>query len=216
MSEISEKDVTLGNQDKPSKVKTFAEFIPIAIFIALIIMVKKGIIPNAEGKSSLYIPTISLMITMPITFAIVWLVEKKLPVVLFISSMLIIIFGLLTIVFNSNSFIIMKPSILYVLMAAGLLIGLALKKLFLKSMLGSSIVMDESLWRVLTIRVSVFLVLMAIANLLIGFYASETIWGFSKFLFVILFTIFITWQVLALNPNFMKEAEHLKSKNNSD
>lgn len=76
--------------------------------------------------------TISLMVTMPIAMAVSWLKRKHIPPVLWISGLLVLVFGGLTLYFNDERFIKVKPTIIFslfgLILVGGYLRGKALIK----------------------------------------------------------------------------------------
>lgn len=76
--------------------------------------------------------TLSLMVTMPVAMAISWIKRKHIPPVLWISGALVLIFGGLTLYFDDERFIKIKPTIIFsmfgMILLGGTLKGKALIK----------------------------------------------------------------------------------------
>jgi intracellular septation protein len=90
------------------------------------------------------------------------------PLLLF-SGVMVVILGGLTIWLHNETFIKVKPTIYYGLVAALLTFGLVTGKPLLKSVLGSSYPgLDEEGWRKLTRNWAIFFAVMAVVN--------ETVW----------------------------------------
>ena len=86
------------------------------------------------------------------------------PLLLF-SGVMVVILGGLTIWLHNETFIKVKPTIYYALVAALLAFGLATGKPLLKSVLGSSYPgLDEEGWRKLTRNWAIFFAVMAVVN----------------------------------------------------
>ena len=86
------------------------------------------------------------------------------PLLLF-SGVMVVILGGLTIWLHNETFIKVKPTIYYALVAALLAFGLATGKPLLKSVLGSSYPgLDEEGWRKLTRNWGIFFAAMAVVN----------------------------------------------------
>jgi len=86
------------------------------------------------------------------------------PLLLF-SGVMVVILGGLTIWLHNETFIKVKPTIYYALVAALLAFGLATGKPLLKSVLGSSYPgLDEQGWRKLTRNWAIFFAVMAVVN----------------------------------------------------
>lgn len=89
----------------------------------------------------------------------------RVPPMLLISAGLVIVFGGLTMYFRDPRFIQMKPTIVYVLLAATLGFGVATGRPLLQQLMGSAYPgLSETGWRKLTLNWTWFFVVMAIAN----------------------------------------------------
>ena len=89
----------------------------------------------------------------------------RIPPMLLISAGLVIVFGGLTMYFRDPRFIQTKPTIVYAIMAATLVFGLATGRPLLQQLLGGTYPgLREPGWRRLTINWAIFFVGMAIAN----------------------------------------------------
>lgn len=89
----------------------------------------------------------------------------KVPPMLLISAGLVLVFGGLTMYFRDPQFIQMKPTIVYVLLAAILLFGLVTGRPLLQQLMGSAYPgLTAAGWRRLTINWTLFFAGMAIAN----------------------------------------------------
>lgn len=90
--------------------------------------------------------------------------ERRVPWFPVVGAVLISIFGGLTLVFDDAFFLKIKPTVASLLFASGLLLGLALKRYFLKAALGSFLQLDDRGWRNLTLYWSAVFIVMATAN----------------------------------------------------
>ena len=103
---------------------------------------------NNDKNLKIAIPP--LIVATIIAVLIIWILEKKIPMVPLLSGILITLFGGLTIYFDNPIFIYMKPTIINVLFAFALLFG----KYFtndpiLKKLLGKSIPINDDGWKIL-------------------------------------------------------------------
>ena len=98
------------------------------------------------------------------------------PLLLF-SGVMVVILGGLTIWLHNETFIKVKPTIYYALVAALLAFGLATGKPLLKSVLGSSYPgLDEEGWRKLTRNWAIFFAVMAVVNEAVWRNSSTDFW----------------------------------------
>ena len=81
-----------------------------------------------------------------------------------VTGSFIIFFGGLTLFFQDEGFIKMKPTIINVVFACLLLMGLRFNKLLLKMAMSSAFKLTDDIWRKLTIRWSIFFIFLALLN----------------------------------------------------
>ena len=130
-----------------------------------------------NGDKNLKIAIPPFIIATIIALAIVWMLEKKIPMVPLIGGILITFFGGLTIYFNNPVFIYIKPTIINILFGLALLFG----KYFtnepvLKKILGKSIVLKDEGWNILSRRWIFFFFSMALLNEIVWRTQSEEFW----------------------------------------
>ena len=130
---------------------------------------------NSDKNLKIAIPP--FIIATIIALAIVWMLEKKIPMVPLIGGILITFFGGLTIYFNNPVFIYIKPTIINILFGLALLFG----KYFtnepvLKKVLGKSIVLKDEGWNILSRRWIFFIFSIALLNEIVWRTQSEEFW----------------------------------------
>ena len=130
---------------------------------------------NSDKDLKIAIPP--FIIATIIALAVVWVLEKKIPMVPLIGGILITFFGGLTIYFNNPVFIYIKPTIINILFGLALLFG----KYFtnepvLKKILGKSIVLKDEGWNILCRRWIFFFFSIAILNEIVWRTQSEEFW----------------------------------------
>ena len=130
---------------------------------------------NSDKNLKIAIPP--FIIATIISLAIVWILEKKIPMVPLIGGILITFFGGLTIYFNNPVFIYIKPTIINILFGLALLFG----KYFtnepvLKKILGKSISLKDEGWNILSRRWIFFFFSIALLNEIVWRTQSEEFW----------------------------------------
>ena len=148
---------------------------------------------NSDKNLKIAIPP--FIIATLISLAIVWLLEKKIPMVPLISGVLITFFGGLTIYFNNPVFIYIKPTIINILFGLALLFGKYFtNEPILKKILGKSIMLADEGWNILTKRWTIFFFSVALLNEIVWrtqseeFWVNFKVWGLLPITFV--FTAF--------------------------
>ena len=142
-----------------------------------------------------------------IALLIVWILEKKIPMVPLLGGILITLFGGLTIYFDNPIFIYIKPTIINILFGLALLFG----KFFtedpiLKKMLGKSIQLTNEGWKILNSRWMYFFFSLALVNEIIWRTQSEEFWVNFKVWGILPITfIFTAFQVPLISKHKINE-----------
>lgn len=126
--------------------------------------------------AGIYWGTGAFMITMLIAISIGIAVERKLSPMPLITGALVLTFGGLTLWLSNDVFIKIKPTILYTMFAAILLGGLAFGRLFIKTVLGQTLRLNDAAWRTLTWRWSAFFLVLAVLNEIVWRNVSTNTW----------------------------------------
>jgi len=116
------------------------------------------------------------------------------PVMPLVGGFFVLLFGGLTLALDDSFFIKIKPTIVNLLFAGILATGVLLGRNFLKIMFGNALILDDSGWRVLTLRWIGFFVVLAILNEVTRRYFSDDMWvtfkTFGIMPLTLLFTLF--------------------------
>ena len=155
------------SQMNKSFLKFTTDFGPLAIFFFYYY--------NNEKDLSIAIPP--LIVATIFSLLVVWLFEKKIPLMPLISGILITFFGGLTIYFNDPVFIYIKPTIINILFALALLFGKYFtKEPVLKKIMGKSIALSDIGWEILNKRWIFFFLGLAVLNECIWRTQTEEFW----------------------------------------
>jgi len=112
-----------------------------------------------------------------IALIIVWILEKKIPMMPLLSGILITLFGGLTIYFNNPVFIYIKPTIINILFGLALLFGKYFtNEPIIKKILGKSVALTDEGWNLLNKRWILFFFTLAVINELVWRTQSEEFW----------------------------------------
>jgi len=138
-----------------------------------------------------------LIIATIVATGILYFVEKKIPKVPIISAVIVSLFGGLTLYFDNKIFFYMKPTIVNLLFAFVLFFGsFFLKKNLLKSLLESSIQLEERGWELLNKRWMIFFIFLAFLNEIVWRTQTEDFWVKFKVFGIIPITfIFMMFQI---------------------
>lgn len=109
--------------------------------------------------------TVAFMVAMAVAMGLSWWKARHISPMLWITGALVLVFGSLTLWFHDQSFIQMKPTIVYTMFAVILGYGLVAKKPLLQMLLETAYPgLSAKGWRLLTINWTGFFVAMAILN----------------------------------------------------
>ena len=165
--------------------KFVTEFGPLLVFFSF----------YYRNDKSLEIAIPPFIIATLIALIIVWIIEKKIPMVPLIGGILITFFGGLTIYFNNPVFIYIKPTIINVLFGLAFLFGkFFTNEPILKKMLGKTLRLTDEGWSILNTRWIFFFFSLAILNEIVWrtqteeFWVNFKVWGMLPITFI--FTAF--------------------------
>lgn len=145
------------------------------LFLPLIEPFFPAIAADAE-RSGIFVATAVFMVAVLVSLVVSYALIRRLPLMPVVSAIIVVVFGGLTLFLHNDTFIKMKPTIIYVLFGAVLLGGLILKKPFLEMVFDSVFHLTEQGWRILTIRWSLFFFAMALLNEIVWRTASTDTW----------------------------------------
>jgi intracellular septation protein len=115
-------------------------------------------------KAGIFGATAVFMVAVLISLAVSYALTKRLPVMALVSAVVVVVFGVLTLVLQNETFIKLKPTIIYLLFAAMLIFGMLLKKNFLAVVFDQMFHLTDEGWRKLTVRWTVFFLALAVIN----------------------------------------------------
>ena len=174
-----------------SSIKPLIELGPLVVFFYYFI--KTGEIQSA---------ILPLMIAAVIAIVASLILEKQVSPMLLFSTILILIFGSLTIYFNDPFFIKFKVTLVNFIFSIILFIGIYFKKPFLKNLMGSSIKLTDYGWMGLSKRWAYFFLFLAVCNEIVYRNFSDAVWvNFKLFGIMGLTFIFIFSQVFFIQKN---------------
>ncbi|HWA30867.1 MAG TPA: septation protein A [Rhizomicrobium sp.] len=108
--------------------------------------------------------------------AIGYAMTRKISPMPLVTAIIVLIFGGLTLYLQNDTFIKMKPTVLYAIFGAVLLGGLVFNRLFIKAVFGHAFDLDETGWRKLTWRWGLFSFALAILNEIMWRSFSTSVW----------------------------------------
>src|SRR5262245_32581710 len=132
----------------------------------------------------------------------VWLRRRKVDTMLWVSLVIIVVFGGATLALQDETFIKWKPTVLYWLFGVALVIADRVfgKNLIRTMMSNAQIELPESVWTKLNLSWSLFFIVMGILNLYVAYSFSTDAWvNFKLFGGTGLMLVFVLAQAVVLS-----------------
>ena len=136
----------------------------------------------------------------------------RLPWAPIITTVIVVLFGGLTLVFHNDTFIKMKPTVVYTLFALTLWGGLLFRKPLMERLMGASIKMDHIGWRKLEARFALFCVGMAVLNEIVWRTQTENFWVYFKVGSIFLTLLFMATQLPMIKRHLLPDPAESESK----
>ncbi len=128
----------------------------------------------------IYAATAVFMALVLVSLGVGYALERRFSVVALFSAAIVVVFGGLTLYLKNDTFLKIKPTIIYGTFCAVLLGGLAFNRLFIKYALSFEFEMPESAWRTLTWRWGLFFAGLALLNEVVWHNFTTGQWVFFK------------------------------------
>ena len=156
-------------------------------------------------RSGLQASILPLMIATVIAVLFSYILEKKIPIMPTVGAGIVLVFGGLTIYFDNEVFIKMKPTIINLVFAIILYGGMLIRKPFLKILLGAALKLEEEGWRILTYRWIGFFIALAILNEIVWRTQSTDVWVNFKVFAILPITFIFTMTQFPLIKKYQIE-----------
>jgi len=137
----------------------------------------------------------------------VWFRHGKVDKMLWVSLVLVAVFGGMTLFFQNEAFIKWKPTILYWVFASSMAFAaLVLKKNAIKTMLGEQMSLPDAVWSRVNLSWVAFFIFMGCLNLVIAFnFPTDTWVNFKLFGGMGLLLVFVVGQGMLLSKYVEEE-----------
>jgi intracellular septation protein len=122
----------------------------------------------ANAKFNLFVATGAFMVAIVAAMIASYVVVRHVPMMAIVTAVIVLVFGTLTLVLHDETFIKVKPTIIYGLFAAILGGGLLFGRSFIAILFNQMFNLTPKGWRILTMRWALFFLGMAVLN--------ETVW----------------------------------------
>ena len=143
----------------------------------------------AYARAGIFWATGVLMLATIAALLASWRLLGRVTAVPMLTAILVVVFGGLTFYLDDPSFIKLKPTIINLLFAGVLVVGLATGRPLLKVLLGEALQLTEAGWRKLTVRWTWFFFGLAVVNEIVWRNFSESAWVNFKVFGIVPLTI---------------------------
>jgi intracellular septation protein len=130
----------------------------------------------ANAKFNLFVATGAFMVAIVAAMIASYVVVRHVPMIAIVTAVIVLVFGTLTLVLHDETFIKVKPTIIYGLFAAILGGGLLFGRSFIAILFNQMFNLTPKGWRILTMRWSLFFLGMAVLNEVIWRTQSTDFW----------------------------------------
>ncbi|MGM0559889.1 MAG: septation protein A [Pseudomonadota bacterium] len=184
------------SQPAPGWLQPVTDYVPLALFLI------------AYLTTDILTATAVLIAATLLALILSYSVARKVPVLALLAAGVVAVFGGLTLIFEDDLFIKIKPTIVQILFAVALYGSYLFGRPVLKLVLGTAFPLKEEAWRPLTIRFSVFFLVMAAANEVIWRTQSTDFWvAFDTIGQIVITFVFMMTQVPFLMRHQLEEGK---------
>ena len=131
---------------------------------------------TANLRFGIFTATAAFMVAVLIALAVAYAKTRRIEVMPLVTAVIVVIFGGLTLILHNDTFIKLKPTIIYALFGGTLVAGLLFGKSFLGVLFDSVFNLTDEGWRKLTWRWAFFFFVLAVLNEIVWRNFSTDFW----------------------------------------
>ncbi|CTQ48463.1 inner membrane-spanning protein YciB [Jannaschia donghaensis] len=191
----------------PGWIKTTLEIGPVALFFLGYFWLKdETYVLNGAEYGGFIVVTALFVPLILITTGLLWWLTGTLSKMQVFTAVLVTVMGGLSVWLNDERFLKIKPTLLYLLFAGILFIGLMRGRSFLADVLSEALPLTPEGWMILTRRMAWFFVILAVANEVVWRFLSTEVWvTFKTFDMPIAMFVFLFSQAGLLKAHALEE-----------
>jgi len=173
-----------------------------------------GVFFAANSYGGIFTGTAAFMAATILALGVSYALARTIPTMPLVTAVFVLVFGGLTIYLADETFIKLKPTIVNLLFATILLVGLVTRRLLIKLVLEGALQLTERGWLLLTRAWIVFFVFLAIVNEIVWRNFPTDTWVDFKVFGVMPMTLLFSF---ALMPVIMRhQLQSVESKNSPE
>tara|TARA_Y100000385_G_scaffold212602_1_gene220862 strand:- start:17 stop:616 length:600 start_codon:yes stop_codon:yes gene_type:complete len=171
----------MSDDNLPKWVKPLLEFGPVlAFFVAYLRMKGTNYTIGGSDYDGFILVTALFVPLLLLCTAILWKLTGKISPMQIMTAVLVTVFGGLTVWFNDDRFIKMKPTLIYLIFAGLLGFGLLRGQSYLRLVMQDALPMQVEGWMILTRRFTAMFFGLALLNEVIWRFFSTETWVYFK------------------------------------
>ena len=168
--------------------KQLFEFFPLIVFFAV----------YYKSDKDLYLSIAAVIVATFISLIAIYFKERKISTMMLVSTIILVVFGGLSIFLKNEIFFKMKPTIINALFAAVLIGSTLINKPVLKMLLNSSLKLTDEGWGLMNKMWSSFFILLAVLNEIVWRTQTTDVWVNFKVFGIMGITIAVSYTHLTL------------------
>ncbi len=129
-----------------------------------------------NARYHLFVATGAFMVAIVVAMIASYVVTRHVPLMALVTGVVVLVFGTLTLVLHDETFIKVKPTIIYALFAGVLGGGLLFGRSFIAVLFDQMFNLTAQGWRILTLRWALFFLAMAVVNEVVWRTQSTDFW----------------------------------------
>ena len=170
----------------------------------------------ANARFGLFAATGAFMVAIVAAIVASYVVTKHVPIMALVTAAVVLVFGSLTLWLHDETFIKVKPTIIYSLFAGVLGGGLLFGRSFIAVMFDQVFNLTPQGWRALTLRWAIFFAAMAVLNEIVWRTQTTDFWVAFKALGVIPLTMGFAILQMPLVKKYQSAPESLAASDAKD
>jgi intracellular septation protein len=143
----------------------------------------------ANSRFGIFTATAVFMVAVLVALAVSYAMTRHIAIMPLVTAVIVSVFGGLTLILHNDTFIKVKPTIIYLLFGGTLIGGLAFGKSFLGVLFDSVFDLTDEGWRKLTWRWAIFFFALAVLNEIVWRNFSTDVWVSFKLFGVVPLTL---------------------------
>lgn len=166
----------------------------VAFFAAYLALRERSFVIGGTEYGGFVLATAAFVPILLASTGALWALTRTISRMQVLTVVLVVVFGGLSVALNDEMFFKMKPTIIYLLFAAILGFGLLRGQSYLAGLMGGALALTPTGWLVLTRRITLFFVALAIGNEVVWRLMSTDAWvNFKTFgLTIAMFAFFLS------------------------